>query len=330
MAIRLKTRVILWGRAAACCSFPGCNHDLVMDATETDDESLVGDIAHIVAESEDGPRGKSDVGPEERNEYPNLILLCKIHHKLVDDQPSTYTVEKLHEFKRAHEGKIRSVHSPDDLAQQRAKEVYASFVDEWEAMARIDGWKAWTSFMLAANGPSINLDIGNSLVATVEWILNRIWPKEFVEMEAAFENFRLVLGDLLNVFHLYSERKDDRYYTRRFYRIHDWDPDRYHELLDSYEYHVRLVADLVLELTRAANLVCDMVRRYFDPSFRMREGILLVESGPYAPDLSIRVHRVEYRQAERAGKPYPGLEKFETLRLTRDHHFGGLPKKGDA
>jgi hypothetical protein len=62
----------------------------------------------------------------------------------------------------------------------------------------------------------------------------------------------------------------------------------------------------------------------------MREGVLLVESGPYAPDLSIRVHRVEYRQAERTAKPYPGLEKFETLRLTRDHHFGELPKKSDA
>ena len=25
--------------------------------------------------------------------YDNLLLLCRVHHKMVDDQPDTYTVE---------------------------------------------------------------------------------------------------------------------------------------------------------------------------------------------------------------------------------------------
>lgn len=33
----------------------------------------------------------------------NLVLLCNVHHQLVDDQPATWTVERLHAIKDAHE-----------------------------------------------------------------------------------------------------------------------------------------------------------------------------------------------------------------------------------
>ena len=72
------------------------------DATENDAESVVGDEAHIVAQSGKGPRGSLiDEGNIDR--YENLILLCRVHHKLIDDQPATYTVERLREMKRDHE-----------------------------------------------------------------------------------------------------------------------------------------------------------------------------------------------------------------------------------
>ena len=44
--------------------------------------------------------------------------------------------------------------------------------------------------------------------------------------------------------------------TERFYRIREWDPERYTLLADRYGFHVELVQDLILELTRAANYVC--------------------------------------------------------------------------
>ena len=46
--------------------------------------SLVGEIAHMVAESQDGPRGVSPLTIAQRNSYPNLLLLCLEDHKLVD------------------------------------------------------------------------------------------------------------------------------------------------------------------------------------------------------------------------------------------------------
>ena len=64
MSISLKTHKMLWGRAASRCAF--CRRELVMDASQTDDESLVGDACHIVAQSAGGPRGDSPLTPEER------------------------------------------------------------------------------------------------------------------------------------------------------------------------------------------------------------------------------------------------------------------------
>jgi len=78
-----------------------------MTATARDNESIVGDECHIVARSSDGPRGNPVIPEEELNDYPNLILLCKTHHKLVDDQANTYTVEKLKVIKHRHEKWVR-------------------------------------------------------------------------------------------------------------------------------------------------------------------------------------------------------------------------------
>jgi hypothetical protein len=74
-----------------------------MDATETDDESLIGEECHIIAKSVDGPRGNPDFPADRINKYENLILLCSIHHKIIDDQPNTYTAEYLNQLKTEHE-----------------------------------------------------------------------------------------------------------------------------------------------------------------------------------------------------------------------------------
>ena len=39
-------------------------------------------MAHIVAQSEAGPRGQSDLSTEERDQYPNLVLLYDSDHPI--------------------------------------------------------------------------------------------------------------------------------------------------------------------------------------------------------------------------------------------------------
>ncbi|MFI7131338.1 tetratricopeptide repeat protein [Nonomuraea sp. NPDC050153] len=71
-----------------------------------DQIASLGEIAHIVGDSPNGPRGVSPLTPEERNRCDNLILLCSHHHQLIDSQPKTWTVDRLLAMKQAHEQRV--------------------------------------------------------------------------------------------------------------------------------------------------------------------------------------------------------------------------------
>jgi hypothetical protein len=108
MAIDARTRQILWGKAGATCAFSDCRRPLIRDANSDDREVLVGEIAHIVAQSQGGPRREAKVPGGKIDGYDNLILLCHEHHELVDQQYHTYSVERLLQFKADHEEWVRS------------------------------------------------------------------------------------------------------------------------------------------------------------------------------------------------------------------------------
>jgi hypothetical protein len=101
---------MLWGAAGAHCAFPQCPRDLILIATEGADPVLVGEMAHIVASSPDGPRGSSPLSREERDTFDNLLLLCPEHHKTVDENVGLYTVQLLHRYKREHESRRLSLY----------------------------------------------------------------------------------------------------------------------------------------------------------------------------------------------------------------------------
>ena len=83
--------------------------------------------------------------------------------------------------------------------------------------------------------------------------------------------------------------------------------------------------DLFFELTRALNYVCDLVRKNLIPSFRAREGAVLVGRGPVGFDMHVEHTRPEYRGEERTSRPYPGLEAFKTQRYSRDFYVDPDP-----
>jgi SMODS-associated and fused to various effectors sensor domain/HNH endonuclease len=66
-------------------------------------------VAHIVAFSPEGPRGKELFGPGYVNDVANLMLLCPQCHKLIDDHPEQFTVPALKKYKEKHEERIHHV-----------------------------------------------------------------------------------------------------------------------------------------------------------------------------------------------------------------------------
>ena len=80
------------------CSYPGCEVPLVEPSG-----TLTGEIAHIKAASENGPRYDDSQSEEERHGFSNLILLCGRHHKIIDTEVAEHPVEKLIKIKKRHE-----------------------------------------------------------------------------------------------------------------------------------------------------------------------------------------------------------------------------------
>lgn len=120
---------------------------------------------------------------------------------------------------------------------------------------------------------------------------------------------------------------DEMLWTEKFYcRLREWDPPRYRELSEEYDYHCFLVEDLCLEMTRAINHLFDQVRRFLVPSFRIKEGVLLIQIGPFM-DFSWHTVRTEYR-AEEKQTLYQNLRTFMAVRVTRSYNRGeGVSEK---
>ncbi|MGB3346526.1 MAG: HNH endonuclease signature motif containing protein [Candidatus Humimicrobiia bacterium] len=129
MAISDKTRKILWGRSASRCSI--CKIELVKELkVSSDDTSIVGDECHIVSRRPDGPRGNIKIDINYDN-YDNLILMCKNHHKLIDDFPFKYIVEKLNEIKEKHENWVKCNLKNGAIKIGGSNEVGKEKIDEY-------------------------------------------------------------------------------------------------------------------------------------------------------------------------------------------------------
>ena len=84
------------------CAMPDCKRVLI-----DKDGTWLGEVAHIYAASDGGPRANTSLSLEERREAKNLILLCRNCHREIDDKVEQYPAEKLFQIKKEHEGPYR-------------------------------------------------------------------------------------------------------------------------------------------------------------------------------------------------------------------------------
>jgi len=68
-----------------------------------DEESVVGDECHVISRQLNGPRHDPNYPEDKLDSYENLILLCRTHHKMVDDQYESFNVDILSKMKSDHE-----------------------------------------------------------------------------------------------------------------------------------------------------------------------------------------------------------------------------------
>jgi hypothetical protein len=102
-----------------------CRLQLIAAATPLDDEAVVGDECHIVSSQKNGPRHDPSFTADAFDSYDNLLILCKVHHKLVDDQADTYGAELLKLLKNNHEKWVaeKLSHEQDGPAPVRIRRI---------------------------------------------------------------------------------------------------------------------------------------------------------------------------------------------------------------
>ena len=81
------------------CAHPDC-FELLSDY---DTKTVTGVRCHIKGENPTSARYDPNQSKEEREGFDNRIMMCRKHHKIIDDRPDIYTVEVLKEMKRKHE-----------------------------------------------------------------------------------------------------------------------------------------------------------------------------------------------------------------------------------
>lgn len=78
-----------------------------MPAESADPASVIGDECHMVGPAEGSPRYDAAFPASEVDSSGNLLLLCKVHHKMVDDQPNKYSASYLKQLKNSHELRVK-------------------------------------------------------------------------------------------------------------------------------------------------------------------------------------------------------------------------------
>ena len=99
---KAAARSMVWSRSGGICSFPTCGQ-MCVDEHTSGKATTIGEIAHIETSASNGPRYNPDL--PDHDAYANLLLLCRNHHKLVDERPDCYTVKVLREWKMAVDSK---------------------------------------------------------------------------------------------------------------------------------------------------------------------------------------------------------------------------------
>lgn len=105
-----KTRRIVWAKSAGRCQFQNCNVPLIGHLVSGNSRANKGYVAHIIADSVNGPRGDKVLSPVLADDHTNVMLLCDPCHREVDrENPKAYPPERLRQMKQDHEAWVDMV-----------------------------------------------------------------------------------------------------------------------------------------------------------------------------------------------------------------------------
>jgi hypothetical protein len=122
VAVGDRTHKIVWSRSGGRCAL--CRRLLVVDETPVSAASEVGEDAHLVAHSQGGPR-YTPLSDNAVDDIDNLVLLCRVDHKRIDDQVEEFPQQRLREIRTRHEQWVAGSLSLADNINEATKHDHA-------------------------------------------------------------------------------------------------------------------------------------------------------------------------------------------------------------
>jgi len=272
MAVQTKDIKILWAKAAGRCSMPECRKVLVADASEAvpSKNTLIGENCHIVGEKETSPRGISILTEDERNRYPNLILLCRNHHKVIDDDEEGWPVERLHQIKGEHEIWVETALTEGEDVNE---EWYSGLINEITEKFHLMNWEGLSDHALRGMLFDSFVD-GVSDISM--YLFKAVYPGTKPVLEEKIKNLIDRASQYTEHFMTNAVSKDGSLYRgRRFYKEIYPNPN-YHEDLKEYKRWEVKCTRLLFNLVCALNEFADQVRIDLNPDYFKIQGKFVV------------------------------------------------------
>lgn len=167
---------LLYAHSGNRCAYPNCHAPIFEE-----DGLLTAECCHIKAFSPGGPRYDAAQTDEERNSGENLILLCTRHHRIVDADEQTYTVDLLREYKQKHEQQYSA--NVLKLTDEQLRYLQMSSETFWKRIEEIDHADInWLDLKIMVDVDRATSDLLNDL----EGLLHEI-EENFDELEE-FDN----------------------------------------------------------------------------------------------------------------------------------------------
>jgi hypothetical protein len=159
------------------CAFTGCTTAIVQPTG-----TVTGKVCHIKSKRPNNkPFDRYDptqTDPE-RHAFENLILLCGVHHDIVDNELQTYTVEILKKLKETHEQKGGTGFTPDDASVRKLIDSYLHIEASEEAMVMVNSPSAIQVRELnihRESSPQVSLEFEFVMETCEEWRLHDPFP----------------------------------------------------------------------------------------------------------------------------------------------------------
>lgn len=177
-----KNKYILWAISAGRCQYRGCNNPLHQDILTKRNYNQAY-IAHIVADVPGGPRGDETRSPLLADDLSNLMLLCDVHHRLVDKEDvDGHSESILLQMKKEHEERIKNV-TDIDVNMMSQMVIYRANIGSHSPNLNYQSLSPFLTPYYPKTARAIDLGLSNSPYHDKN---DEFWKGELINLETQF------------------------------------------------------------------------------------------------------------------------------------------------